>query len=487
MIKVNTVVLCGGSGSRLWPLSREEYPKQFIKIAGKQSLFQQTVKRIANINKEEIKFEKLIIVANVKYKHLVTEQLLEVDLKENITILEPIARNTAPALTSAALYALEYNEDPVLLVLPSDQNIQNNLEFLAKINKAIKEAEDGSIVVFGIKPNEPLTGYGYIKTIKKEENEIQKVIGFEEKPNYEKAKKFIKDDNYYWNSGIFVFKASVWMKKLEELRPDIYNTTKLAWLKRKNENDSKSNNEIFINPSAEEYEKIPSDSIDYAVIEKCTNSINEMKMYELNAGWSDLGTWDAIWDMQEKDHEGNASIGDVISLETKNSLIYSNSRLITIIGVEDIIVIETNDAVLIVKKNKTQEIKKIVNELKKRRREEYLTHKKVYRPWGSYDNILEEDRFKVKRIIVKPKASLSLQLHHHRAEHWIVVKGTAEITVGLEKYIYTENQSTYIPLGEKHRLRNPGNIPLEIIEIQTGSYLGEDDIVRFEDDYGRNQ
>jgi len=474
--------MCGGSGSRLWPLSRSGFPKQFLTLMGEHSLFQQTLKRLNFFldNLPDVKTVENFIVTNEEHRFLALEQSQIVDSFNTSLILEPVGRNTAPALTVAAFAATEKGEDPILIVTPSDQVITDLTGFTNALQSSIEAAVNGAVIIFGIKPTSPETGYGYINYNANEKSGgVYPVVDFKEKPTLELAKEYISCGSYYWNSGIFVMRASVWLKALEKFRPDILTATKLAWHNR-------SLDEQFIRLDTNLFKEIPSESIDYAVIENLPNSEIEIKMAPMDAGWNDLGSWDSVWQISEKDAFGNAKHGDAISLESKNNLIYSSGRLVSVIGAENLIIIETPDAVLVTERSKSQDVKKIVQLLQENTRIEQSLHRKVHRPWGWYDSIDEDGRFKVKRINVNPNASLSLQKHHHRAEHWIVVKGTAEVTCGKNTILLTENQSTYIPLGEVHRLKNPGVIPLEIIEVQSGTYLGEDDIVRYEDSYGRN-
>jgi mannose-1-phosphate guanylyltransferase/mannose-6-phosphate isomerase len=381
------------------------------------------------------------------------------------------------------LAALDGGADPVLVVTPADQTVINPAAFTTAMQKAATEADNGTIVILGVTPTHPETGYGYIQTsssVRGEVEAIQVVQRFVEKPDAATARTYVDEGNYYWNAGMFVLKASVWLKALEQFRPDILQATQTAWVKR-------SADAQFVRPGKAEFAAISSESVDYAAMEHCPGSSFPIKMVPLDAGWNDLGAWDAVWNVLPKDEAGNAHLGDVLTTDSKNTLVHATSRLVSLVGVDNVIVVETPDAVLVADKTRSQDVKHIVTQLQKTKREEHTLHRKVHRPWGWYDSIDEGGRFKVKRIQVKPKASLSLQKHHHRAEHWIVVTGTAEITNGDKVLTLTENQSTYIPLGEVHRLANPGSIPLEIIEVQSGSYLGEDDIVRFEDTYGRAQ
>lgn len=484
MIQVTPVILCGGSGTRLWPLSRTGFPKQFLCLTGNDSLFQQAAQRLAGLSQEGIQVAAPLIVSGEDHRFLASEQLREVGINMGAALLEPVGRNTAPALTLAALAATENGQDPVLVVTPADQTVANAAAFTAAVQQAIAQAADGNIVILGVTPDKPETGYGYIRT----PSVIPAYAGihsppipvqaFVEKPTLETAQKYLQEGNYFWNAGMFVLRASVWLKALQSFRPDIAQACQAAWAAKKQDAQ-------FIRPGKEEFVAIPAESVDYAVMEHCPGSAFPIQMVPLDAGWSDLGAWDAVWNVLPKDVSGNAHVGDVLTTDSSNTLVHASSRLVTLVGVSDLVVIETADAVLVADKTRSQDVKHIVAQLQSTQREEHTLHRKVHRPWGWYDSIDEGGRFKVKRIQVKPGASLSLQKHHHRAEHWIVVTGTAEITNGDKVLTLTENQSTYIPLGEVHRLANPGSIPLEIIEVQSGSYLGEDDIVRFEDTYGR--
>ncbi|PUE60899.1 mannose-1-phosphate guanylyltransferase/mannose-6-phosphate isomerase [Limnohabitans sp. 2KL-17] len=482
MINVTPVILCGGSGTRLWPLSRTGFPKQFLCLTGNESLFQQAAQRLAGLAQDGIQVAAPLIVSGEDHRFLASEQLREVGITLGAALLEPIGRNTAPALTLAALAATENGQDPVLVVTPADQTVANAAAFTAAVQQAIAQAADGNIVILGVTPDKPETGYGYIRTAQSQDASscaiALQVTAFVEKPNQATAEAYLKEGGYFWNAGMFVLRASVWLKALETFRPDIAQACQAAWVNKKQDAQ-------FIRPGKDEFAAIPSDSVDYAVMEHCPGSAFPIQMVPLDAGWSDLGAWDAVWNVLPKDTHGNAHVGDVLTTDSRNTLVHASSRLVTLVGVSDLVVIETADAVLVADKTRSQDVKHIVAQLQNTKREEQTLHRKVHRPWGWYDSIDEGGRFKVKRIQVKPKASLSLQKHHHRAEHWIVVTGTAEITNGDQVITLTENQSTYIPLGAVHRLVNPGTIPLEIIEVQSGSYLGEDDIVRFEDTYGR--
>ena len=490
MTQVLPVILCGGSGTRLWPLSRSGFPKQFLALSGDgsyQSLFQQAIGRIHAVANKDIVLGATVIVTNEEHRFLALDQLRELkkDCK-NISatlLLEPSGRNTAPALTLAALYAAGQGGDPILVVTPADQTVMNAAAFTKALGTSIEIAQSGAIAILGITPTSPETGYGYIK-VKNGDSEPSFVVErFVEKPNKVTAKKYIEEGGYFWNGGMFVLKASVWLAALKECRHDIFSATEAAWQAK---TIDASGDAQFIRPEKESFNSIPSESIDYAVIEKCPGSKFPIRMVELDAGWNDLGAWDAVWQVGKQDAQGNVTSGDTLLTNTKNSLIHASSRLVSAVGVENLIIVETADAVLVADRKNSQDVKSIVGQLEAQKREEKNLHRKVSRPWGWYDSVDEGERFKVKRIQVKPGASLSLQMHHHRAEHWIVVRGIAEITNGNQVLRLTENQSTYIPQGQTHRLSNPGSEPLEIIEVQSGSYLGEDDIVRFEDTYGRS-
>ena len=480
---VQPVILCGGSGTRLWPLSRSGFPKQFLCLTENESLFQLAAKRLAALVAEDLQINKLIIVSNEEHRFIASEQLREAGVELGAALLEPLGRNTAPALTLAALAALQAGNDPVLVVAPSDQTIADQSAFTQATQLAIREAAAGSIVILGITPDHPATGYGYMKVQDVEATNQSQLSAllvdrFVEKPDTQTAKAYLDAGNYYWNAGMFVLKASVWLNALHTFRSDIATTTEAAW-------QARSHDGVFVRPAKDLFSQIPGESVDYAVIEKCPGGAFPIKMVPLNAGWSDLGAWGAVWDVLPKDENGNALVGDILTIDSSNSLVHATNRLVCLLGVNDLVVVETSDAILVANKSRSQDVKHIVNMLAQKKREEHTLHRKVHRPWGWYDSIDEGGRFKVKRIQVKPKASLSLQKHHHRAEHWIVVTGTAEITNGDKVLTLNENESAYIPLGEVHRLANPGSMPLEIIEVQSGSYLGEDDIVRFEDTYGR--
>nr|AAY28997.1 phosphomannose isomerase/GDP-mannose pyrophosphorylase [Stenotrophomonas maltophilia] len=466
MLPILPVILSGGSGTRLWPLSREAYPKQFLPLVGDATMLQATWNRVA-----AIAGKAPIVVANQEHRFMAAEQLRECNVTPQALILEPIGRNTAPAIAIAALQALAAGEDALLLVLPSDHVVRDDAAFHAAVQQAAVAADAGKLVTFGIVPTSPETGYGYIKA--QAGAGVHAVDRFVEKPDLATAQQYVASGEYYWNSGMFLFKASRYLQELEALQPAILAACRTALERASRDSD-------FIRLDADAFATSPSDSIDYAVMEKTADAA----VVPLDAGWNDVGSWSALWEVSDKDADGNAWHGDVIALDCSNSYAYGN-RLIAMVGLEDVVVVETDDAVFVGHKDRVQDVKEIVGRIKRDGRSEAAAHRKVYRPWGAYDSIDNGARFQVKRITVKPGATLSLQMHHHRAEHWIVVSGTAEVTRGEEVILLTENQSTYIPLGVTHRLKNPGKLPLELIEVQSGSYLGEDDIVRFEDQYGR--
>lgn len=470
------VILSGGSGTRLWPLSRSSYPKQFLPITEEKTLFQLTLERISSLNQALANFQNPIIVTNENHRFIVAEQLRLQKTSAQI-LLEPVARNTAPAIAAAAELALSRGEDPILLILAADHVIEQQEAFNQAVAVGLSAAESGKLVTFGIVPTAPETGYGYIKAQQKvEQSELKSypVAEFVEKPNRATAEQYVADGSYLWNSGMFMFKASTYLQELEKFNPAIAKNAKNALQNSKNDLD-------FVRLDKTSFEQCPEDSIDYAVMEKTEHAV----VVPLDANWNDVGAWNSVWEVSQKDENGNSLRGDVITQDTHNSLIHAETRLVSALGLENVVVIETADAVLVADQSKVQDIKKIVEKLKSNQRCEVDAHRKVYRPWGSYDSIDQGSRYQVKCIVVNPGQKLSLQMHHHRAEHWIVVNGTAKVRKGDETVILTENQSIYIPLGETHALENPGKVPLELIEVQSGSYLGEDDIVRFEDVYGR--
>ncbi|AYO94468.1 mannose-1-phosphate guanylyltransferase/mannose-6-phosphate isomerase [Xanthomonas axonopodis] len=466
MSDVLPIILSGGSGTRLWPLSRESYPKQFLPLVGDKSMLQSTWLRAA-----PVAGHAPIVVANEEHRFMAAEQLQQLGVKPSAILLEPKGRNTAPAIAVAALEATRDGADPLLLVLPSDHVIGNEAAFQAAVKVAADAAAQGKLVTFGIKPTAPETGYGYIKA--GAGTGASEVERFVEKPDLATAQSYLASGEYYWNSGMFLFRASRYLEELRKFHPAIADACQKAWENGKRDAD-------FTRLDKDAFAASPSDSIDYAVMEKTADAV----VVPLDAGWNDVGSWSSLLDVSSQDAQGNAHHGDVIQLDCQNTYAYG-SRLIAMVGLEDVVVVETPDAVLVGHRDRIQEVKDVVSQIKTAGRSEATWHRKVYRPWGAYDSIDMGQRHQVKRITVKPGAVLSLQMHHHRAEHWIVVSGTAEVTRGEEVLLLTENQSTYIPLGVTHRLRNPGKLPLELIEVQSGSYLGEDDIVRFEDTYGR--
>lgn len=477
---IQPVVLSGGSGSRLWPLSREKYPKQLLPLIGEDSLLQATVRRVDGVAGLEI--AQPLVVCNEEYRFVIAEQLRLMG-KSGTVVLEPLGRNTAPALAIAAQAAIKNGADPVLLVMPADHVIVDTQAFQAVVQQGAALAAEGAVVTFGITPDAPETGYGYIQSGDAfGGNGAKRIARFVEKPNLATAQAYLQEGSYSWNSGLFMMRASVWLRALEACRPDIAAACSAAWTQGREDGE-------FIRVGKDAFSQCPSDSIDYAVMERlagqATTSLPPGVVIPLSAGWSDVGAWEALWNVLPKDGDGNVAQGDVLMQDSRNTLALSEGRLIACVGVDDLIVVETADAILVAHKNKTQDVKKIVDRLKQSGRSEGQTHRKVFRPWGWYDSVDSGERFQVKRIVVKPGAALSLQMHHHRAEHWIVVSGTAKVTQGEKTYLLSENESTYIPLGTTHRLENPGKVELEMIEVQSGSYLGEDDIVRFEDVYGR--
>ncbi|PZS53355.1 mannose-1-phosphate guanylyltransferase/mannose-6-phosphate isomerase [Stenotrophomonas maltophilia] len=467
MSSIQPVILSGGSGTRLWPLSREAYPKQFLPLAGKLTMLQATWQRVA-----PLAARGPLVIANEEHRFVAAEQLQQVGAEPAAIILEPVGRNTAPAIAVAALEATRDGADALLLVLPSDHVITDEATFRNAVQAAASAAEAGKLVTFGIVPTGPETGYGYIKAAGGQG--LRAVERFVEKPDLETATGYVSSGQYYWNSGMFLFKASRYLQELERFQPEMLARSRQAWQQARRDAD-------FTRLDKDAFTAVPSDSIDYAVMEKTADAV----VIPLDAGWNDVGSWTALRDVSQQDGDGNAHQGDVIAIDCRNTYAYAQ-RLVAMVGLDDVIVVETDDAVLVGKADRMQEVKTVVAQLKAEGRSEATWHRKVYRPWGAYDSIDNGERFQVKRITVKPGGTLSLQMHHHRAEHWIVVSGTAEVTRGSEVILLSENQSTYIPLGVTHRLRNPGKLPLELIEVQSGSYLGEDDIVRFEDTYGRS-
>lgn len=471
------VILSGGSGTRLWPLSRELYPKQLLPLVGKGTMLQETLARVAGVDGVGAP----IVVCNESHRFLVAEQLRAIGVQPQAIILEPVGRNTAPAVAVAAMAAVTGGEagaakasnDHVLLVLPADHVIRDIAAFQAAVAVGLKAAQQGQLVTFGVVPDKPETGYGYIRRAAGA-GPTYPIAQFVEKPDLPTATQYVESKDYFWNSGMFMFKASAVLDELRALSDDIYQACAQAYTSAKRDLD-------FTRLSVKEFTACPSDSFDYAVMEKTKHGV----VVPLDAGWSDVGSWSALHEAVPGDADRNVCVGDVLTADSHGCYLQSTSRLVATVGLEDHVVVETKDAVLVAPKNRVQDVKLLVAQLKKQGRYETSLHREVFRPWGSYDSIDSGDRFQVKRLTVKPGAELSLQLHHHRAEHWIVVAGTARITRGDEVFLLEENQSTYIPLGVRHRIENPGKIPLHIIEVQSGTYLGEDDIVRFEDRYGR--
>ncbi|RYG14260.1 MAG: mannose-1-phosphate guanylyltransferase/mannose-6-phosphate isomerase [Burkholderiales bacterium] len=467
MTDVQPVLLSGGSGTRLWPLSREAYPKQFLPLVGDATMVQETWRRVAPLADRSP-----IVVANEEHRFLVAEQLRQIGAPVPAVILEPVGRNTAPAIAAAALQATTGGADPLLLVLPSDHVVRDAEAFRMAVREACDAAAAGALVTFGIRPDAPETGFGYIQSA--EGAGLQKVLRFVEKPDAATAQSYLDAGGYYWNSGMFLFRASRYLEELGRFKPDMLDSVKRAF-------DGAQRDGDFIRLDRDAFTASPSDSIDYAVMERTDRAM----VLPVDIGWSDVGSWSALWDVSERDADGNAHHGDVIAVDTRNSYAYAQ-RLVALVGVDDIVVVETDDAVLVARKDRVQEVKQVVAQLKGAQRSQAVLHREVHRPWGSYDSVDMGARHQVKRIKVKPGAQLSLQSHQHRAEHWIVVKGIARVTRDNDVFELYENQSTYIPIGAKHRLENPGTEWLELVEVQSGDYLGEDDIVRYSDIYGRS-
>lgn len=462
------VIMAGGTGSRLWPLSRDLMPKQFLKLDGDTTMLQATVQRLQGLDALAP-----LVICNEEHRFIAAEQMRQINQLDHNIILEPVGRNTAPAIALAAMTAIKKGQDPLLLVLAADHIISDSQEFRQVVVQASEFAAADNLVTFGIVATGPETGYGYIKR-GVEKSGAYSVQQFVEKPDLETAKGYVSSGEYYWNSGMFIFKASVYLAELKQHRPDIYSACEQAMAEVDPDLD-------FIRVNKEAFLACPDDSIDYAVMEKTTKAV----VVPLNAGWSDVGSWSSLWDVTAKDENNNVHKGDVLSVASKDNYVFAETGLVATVGLENIIVVQTKDAVLVAAKDKVQDVKSIVQQLKGAGRTEHRIHREVYRPWGKYDSIDNGARYQVKRITVKPGEKLSIQMHHHRAEHWIVVSGTANVTVDGKDTLMSENQSIYIPLGAIHALENPGKIPLELIEVQSGSYLGEDDIVRFSDRYGR--
>lgn len=466
------VIMAGGTGSRLWPMSRELYPKQFLPLHGGNSMLQETVFRLDGLGVED-----LLVICNEQHRFLVAEQLRKISKLSNNIILEPVGRNTAPAIALAAFLATSKDEDPLLLVLAADHVIDDVDAFHNAVNKAIPLASRGELVTFGIVPSGPETGYGYIKRGNILENsiiDVFSVMGFVEKPDFDTAKNYVDSGEYYWNSGMFLFRATRYLEELSKFRPDIYSACQLAM--KELQPDSI---EEFIRIDNNAFANCPDESVDYAVMEKTSSAV----VVPLDADWNDVGSWSALWDVNNKNAEGNVLLGDVFIDNSLNCYINSEEQLVAAVGLNNLVIVSTKDALLVVDKSQVQDVKKIVNYLKENGRQEYKAHRESYSPWGHSDKIVSSQRYNINKVTVKPGGKFSLQMHHHRAEHWVVLSGTAKITVDDNDYLLTENQSTFIPVGSKHMLENPGKIPLEILEIQSGSYLEEDDIVRFKDHY----
>lgn len=490
-MSLQPVILSGGSGTRLWPLSREAYPKQFLPLTSEHTMLQETVRRLDGLEEEHPRLSigllDPIVVCNESHRFLVAEQMRLMGRPVAEIILEPKGRNTAPALTVAALAAIREGQDPILLVMPADHTIRDEAGFRSAVADACLIARDGAVVTFGIVPSAPETGYGYIRQggphrIDGLVGNAFQLDGFVEKPDLETAQDYLASGRYLWNSGIFVLKASRWLALIERFRPELTRAVESAFEGARRDGE-------FLRLDAERFGACPSDSIDYAVMEPLAREdagADPMAVVvPLDVGWSDVGAWSALWQVRAQDDAGNVLDGDAFVHDSRNNLLIAHHRMLAAIGVEDLIVVETPDAVLVAAKDHAQDVKAVTQYLQHAQRNEYRHHQRVHRPWGSYESIGLGPRYQVKRLIVKPHESLSLQMHHHRAEHWIVVSGTARVTCDEKTYLLTENQSTYIPVGSNHRLENPGTIPLELIEVQSGSYLGEDDIVRFEDRYNR--
>jgi mannose-1-phosphate guanylyltransferase/mannose-6-phosphate isomerase len=481
MNDVFPIILSGGSGTRLWPLSRKHYPKQFLKLTSNYTMLQETALRLSG-------FKNPIAVCNENHRFILAEQLHEIGQAPTAIILEPVARNTAPAIALAAFRALEESDDAILVILAADHVIEDTSGFQSALEQAVEAAKGDALVTFGIVPTGPETGFGYIQagdasSFTKNTNtkdstqkslQICQIEKFVEKPDIETARSYVKSGNYYWNSGMFVFKAKAYLNELKEHNLEMYKTSQAAYKNAKTDLD-------FVRVNKADFEKCPDNSIDYAVMENTSKGL----VLPIDVNWNDVGSFSALWNVLDKDEQGNANLGDIKNIDSKNCLVQSENQFVATIGVEDLVVIGTKDSILVAHKDKVQNVKKVVAHLNKTNRKEHLLHREVHRPWGKYDSVDNGHRYQVKRITVKPGASLSKQLHHYRAEHWIVVSGTAVVEVNEKESILSENESIYIPIGSKHRLLNPGKLPLEIIEVQSGSYLGEDDIVRFEDEYSR--
>ena len=482
-MQVIPLILAGGGGTRLWPLSRSHYPKQFLSVDGVETLLQGTLNRVAGKGENPLSgLGRPIVICNEDHRFLVGEQARLIEQTFDTILLEPVGRNTAPALTAAALCAVAGGEDPLLLAMPADQLVRDTAAFRDAVRLGIEQASSGRLVTFGVLPTAPETGYGYIQLgapVPESVEGVHHIAAFREKPAREQAEKFIATGQFRWNAGIFLLRCSVWLDAMARYRPDILAATRSAM-------EQGSRDGEFFRLDRNAFADCPSDSIDYAVMERIAfDQPEQTAVISLDAGWSDVGSWSSLWEVSPKDDAGNVSRGDVCVIDSKDTLVFSESRLVAAVGCQDLVIVETADAVLVMPREQSQKVKAVVDWLSAEKRAERSTHRRVYRPWGSYEGVDSGERFQVKRIVVKPGGSLSLQMHHHRAEHWIVVNGTARVTRGEEVFLLTENQSTFIPLGATHRLENPGTIALEMVEVQSGAYLGEDDIVRFEDKYRR--
>ena len=481
-MNLQPVILSGGSGTRLWPLSREKHPKQLLALDGRESMLQATARRVNDVCGSLTVAQRLIILCNEEYRFITAEQLRDIGLHNQTLLLEPVGKNTAPALTLAAIAAVNEQDDAILLVMPADHVIADKVAFQVAVEAGLNQAQQGAIITFGIKAHRPEIGYGYIKMgLPIAENDIYGIDSFVEKPDLTTAQMYLDSGQYLWNSGIFMMRASIWLRAIKHFNPAIFAACQQSITNAKSDCD-------FVRITKEDFSACPSDSIDYAVMEKL-NTTPELGIQAcvipLDVGWSDVGAWDAVWEVAEKDAQGNSARGDVMMENSKNCLAMADSRLLVCLGMEDAIIIETPDAVLVTNKANTSGMKQVIARLKEGKYKQTDNHRKVYRPWGHYDSVDSGEHFQVKRIVVKPGGRLSLQLHNHRAEHWVIVSGIATVTRGEEVMTLHPNESTFIPLGVQHRLENLGEVDLEVIEVQSGSYLGEDDIVRFGDIYGR--
>lgn len=481
-MKLTPVILAGGGGTRLWPLSRGHYPKQFLCVSGNKTLLQDTLLRVGKLTGGELEVCPSLIICNEEHRFMVGEQARKIEHELQSIVLEPVGRNTAPALTCAALLNAEAGDDPLLLVMPADHLIKNIDGFRAAVTVGVTLAADGALVTFGVIPDKPATGYGYIQlgeAITVLEPQCHRIEKFEEKPDIGTATNYVADSTYRWNSGIFLMRTSIWLEAIGKFQPKILEACQITVASCMRDGE-------FVRLNEAGFTSCPSDSIDYAVLEPLVGeNTKHGAVVSLDANWSDVGSWSNIWDVSDRDTSGNVSWGDTYIQDSTDNVVIAEHRLVTVLGCEDLVVVETSDAVMVASKERTQDVKKIVDWLGEQGRDERLFHRRVFRPWGSYERIDIGTGFQVKRIIVNPRASLSLQMHHHRAEHWVVVRGTATVTCGDKKFTLSENESTFIPIGVTHRLENSGAIPCELIEVQSGTYLGEDDIVRFEDVYNR--